>query len=515
MSKDAIFEIGISQGPAADRPTDPCGLVIFGASGDLTRRKLIPAVYHLLQKGLLPDSWYLIGLARTEMSDERFRESVRSALEAFGRAGTIGGPVWEQFSRRIHYLAGNYRDPEYYRSIGERLEQLNRQHGVEGNRIFYLATPPNLYGEIVQNLGEARLATPPNASGWGRVVVEKPFGLDLQGARDLNRQIRQVFDEGQIYRIDHYLGKETVQNILVFRFANAIFEPIWNRRYVDHVQITVAEKIGVEHRAGYYEQAGALRDMFQNHLLQLLCLVAMEAPARFDPDTVRDERAKVLKAIRPVVSEEIHRTAVRGQYGPGVVDGQSVRPYREEEEVDPRSNTDTYAALKLHVDNWRWHGVPFYLRSGKRLACKTAEIAIEFKRVPHLLFESVLSEHIKPNTLVFSMEPREAIVQTFQAKHPGPEVCLETVMMEFNYHGAFKSPTAEAYERLIKDCLAGDQMLFAREDWLDLSWSLLMPILDYWEHNAAPDFPNYASGSQGPKSADEMIERDGRHWRTF
>lgn len=493
----------------AESVPEPFSIVIFGASGDLTKRKLIPALFRLWKGGLFPDNWYLVGLARSPMDDEGFRKVVSESM------GSLPAADQEGFLKRLHYLAGDSQDLRYYLKVKKRLLELDKEHGTQGNRLFYLATPPDLYEGIIRQLGAAGLSRSIGVSGCTRIIIEKPFGRDLASAQVLNRHINEVFAEEQIFRIDHYLGKETIQNILFFRFANAIFEPIWNRRYIDHVQITVAESIGIEHRAGYYEQAGALRDMFQNHLLQLLCLVAMEPPATFEADAVRDEKVKVLKAVRPVPIEKIDLFAIRGQYGPGVIDGQEVAEYRGEPGVMPDSKTETFAALKLYIDNWRWQGVPFYLRSGKRMAKRSAEISIEFKRIPHLLFKPLMSEAIAPNTLSFRIQPQEGISLTFQAKNPGPKLCTDRVTMDFNYRDNFKGASPEAYERLLLECLFGDQMLFARRDWVELSWSLITPILEYWSAAPEPVFPNYTSGGPGPKEALDLIERDGRYWRAI
>jgi len=487
------------------------GLVIFGAAGDLTRRKLIPALFHLFQGGLLPDRWYVVGSSRNEMDDGAFRESVNASLDAFSKNDSGDPSLRDRFVNRFHYLPGDFEEAGFYSHLRERLIRLDQEHETGGNRLFYLATPPGLYSGIIGQLGAAGLN---RSAGWTRIVIEKPFGKDLASAQALSLEVRSVFKEEQVYRIDHYLGKETVQNTLFFRFANAIFEPIWNRRYIDHVQITAAETLGVERRAGYYEGAGALRDMFQNHLLQLLSLVTMEPPSRFEADLIRDEKVKVLRSVRPILPQEIDRFSARGQYGPGVLEGEPVAGYRSEPGVASDSKTETFAALQLYIDNWRWQGVPFYLRSGKRLAKRMTEIAIEFKQVPHLLFKPLLSDGIQSNTLVLRVQPGEGISLAFQAKHPGPKLCLGCVTMDFNYDGAFQIPSPEAYERLLLDCLAGDPMLFGRGDWVALSWSLLMPILDAWnEKSASTPVPDYPAGSRGPKEADGLMERDGRHWR--
>jgi glucose-6-phosphate 1-dehydrogenase len=513
MLKAAVSSISPQEEPCPEPMPDTWGMVIFGASGDLTKRKLIPALFRLDQAGLLPKRWYVVGLGRSEMDDDGFHKIVLESLENIDPTKSIAVSDRRTFAERFHYLAGDSQDPQYYSVLNKLLNRLDKEHRTSDNRLFYLATPPNLYPGIVHQLGAAGLNRPAREKGWSRIIIEKPFGSDLASAQALNRNIGQVFTEEQIYRIDHYLGKETVQNILFFRFANAIFEPIWNRQYIDHIQITVAEDIGIEHRAGYYEGAGALRDMFQNHLLQLLCLVGMEPPASFAAESVRDEKVKVIKAVRPIPLDQMDQLAVRGQYGPSEVNRKKVSGYREEAKVKSGSKTETFAALKLYIDNWRWKGVRFYLRSGKRLPKRTAEIAVEFKWVPHLLFGSLTSDDIKANTLVFRIQPDEGICLTFQAKHPGPKLCTDTVTMDFNYQGSFKVASRDAYERLLLDSLIGDQMLFSRQEWLEQSWLLITPILEHWQKTPAPGFPNYEAGSWGPKEADELIEQDNRKWR--
>lgn len=500
-------------GECSEPVPDSSGMVIFGATGDLTQRKLIPALFHLCAGGLLPDRWYVLGVGRSLLDDEGFRRRVAASIESGLNDRGVDSGERDRFIGRFHYLSGDSDAPEFYHALKERLIDLDGRSGTSGNRLFYLAVPPALYPEIIGHLGEAGLNRSP-AKGWTRIIIEKPFGVDLASAQALNRKVRKVFKEPQVYRIDHFLGKEAVQNILFFRFANAIFEPIWNRRYIDHVQITAAESLGIERRAGYYEGSGALRDMFQNHLLQLLCVIAMEPPARFEAEPIRDEKCKVLRSVRAIGASEIDRFAVRGQYGAGEIGGRAVPGYRSEPGVAPHSRTETFAALQLFVDNWRWQGVPFYLRSGKRLAKKATEVAIRFKQVPHLLFKPLLSEEIEPNTLVLSVQPSEGISLTFQAKRPGPKLCMCTVTMDFNYHSAFQVPSPDAYERLLLDCMAGDPMLFSREDWIDWSWSILAPILEQWEKGPAPSFPNYGAGSWGPKEADALTEQDGRRWRS-
>jgi glucose-6-phosphate 1-dehydrogenase len=511
MRKAKVSRIPSPEAASKEPQAGAFGLVIFGASGDLTKRKLIPALFRLTESGLLPENWFVLGSGRTRMDDEGFREVVRKSLQELSGSGPNRQEAEDRFAKRFHYLAGDSQDSAYYPRMAKRLATLDKSHRISGNRIYYLATPPDNYPGIIKCLGEAGLNRPLKTAEWNRIIIEKPFGTDLASAQSLNRKVAQVFKEDQVYRIDHYLGKETVQNILFLRFANAIFEPIWDRRYIDHVEITVSEEIGIEHRAGYYERAGALRDMFQNHLLQLLCLIAMEPPASFDPDTVRDERTKVLKSFRPIPPDKIEQFAVRGQYGPGIVNGRHAPGYRDEPGVAPNSPTETFSALKLYIDNWRWQGVRFYLRSGKRLAKRKAEIAIEFKWVPHLLFKPLTPKDIQANTLVFRIQPEEGIQLTFQSKHPGPKLCLDNVMMEFDYRGSFKGPSPEAYEHLLLDCLVGDQMLFARRDWVELSWAFITPILEAW--SKSPRIPIYGAGSDGPHEAETLAEQDKRHWR--
>jgi glucose-6-phosphate 1-dehydrogenase len=490
----------IKQPRGLARPSDPCTMVIFGASGDLTRRKLMPSLVGLAEKGLLPEPFTVVGFAIDEWDDGRFRDQLR---------GDNDPKLWDGFAPRLFYNPGDFRDPAAYVRLRERLEQIDAESGTSDNRLYYLATPPSFYGDIVRQLGAADLAEE-HGHGWRRIVVEKPFGRDLTTARALNTAIRQVFKESQIYRIDHYLGKETVQNLLLFRFANRIFEPLWNREYVDHVQITMAETLGVEQRGKYYEEAGVVRDMFQNHMLQLLCLIGMESPVAFEADAVRDETAKLLRAIRPLPLDDIGQWAVRGQYGAGQIDGQPVNAYRAEPNVAPDSTTPTFAALKLHLDNWRWDGVPFYLRSGKRLPRKLTEIAVRFKRTPHLMFRPLREGALTRNTLVFNIQPDEGISLTFEVKQPGGDVRMRSVDMHFDYDALFGEPP-ESYEALLLDCMQGDQMLFVRADWVELAWGFIMPLLEAWAAHPPADFPNYAAGTWGPPAADELI--GNRRWR--
>jgi glucose-6-phosphate 1-dehydrogenase len=494
---------------------ESCVMVIFGASGDLTKRKLVPALWSLFQSRVLPEPFAVIGVSRSEMSNEAFRERMREAVTDFARVQPPSPRVWDRFAQALFYYTGDPADPALYPGLGDFIKRVEQDRGTGGNRLFYLSTPPSLYSPIVTRLGEAGFQRAPvGTDAWGRIVIEKPFGRDLASSRALNQVVNGVFTEDQVYRIDHYLGKETVQNILVFRFANGIFEPLWNRNHVDHVQITVSETLGVESRGAYYEESGALRDMIQNHILQLLCLVAMEPPVTFDADPVRDEKTKVMRALRPIAPGDVDAVAVRGQYGPGFVEGQRVPGYREEKGVSAESITETYAALKLGVDNWRWAGVPFYLRTGKRLAKRASEIAVQFRRTPHLVFRrnpEAIAE--AANRLILRIQPDEGIALQFGAKLPGPEPRIKAVEMDFDYHQAFGSEPPEAYERLLLDVMKGDATLYARGDWVDLAWELLEPVLQAWGSGDPRKFPNYEAGTWGPAEADTLIERDGRAWR--
>ncbi len=490
-------------------PSDPCAIVMFGASGDLARRKLLPALYDLAVHSCLAPRFRLLGFARTEMSNEAFQKQATEFLPDKAPSGD-GKAARQDFLQHLQYFTGNYDDGESYRRLAKRLEALDREAELGGNRLFYLATPPAVYPRIVEQLGRAGLAKPKNDGSWVRIIVEKPFGHDGASARALNAQLLSVFDESQIFRIDHYLGKETVQNLLVFRFGNGIFEPLWSRNYVDSVQITAAESLGVERRAAFYESAGALRDMVQSHVLQLTSLVAMETPANFDATAVRNEKIKVLQSIRPLDRNSVHKHVVRGQYGPGCVNGEDVPGYRDEPGVNRNSSTETFVALKLQIDNWRWSGVPFYLRTGKRLAHPAAEIAISFKSAPHMVFQG---EAVEPNSLVLNIQPQEGISLSFGAKTPGTKLHISPVAMDFYYRRAFGAGSREAYATLINDCVRGDATLFDRADSVEAAWALVDPILDAWRSSPPPAFPNYPAGSEGPDAAFQLVEAEGRHWR--
>jgi glucose-6-phosphate 1-dehydrogenase len=495
------------------RPAPPCAMVIFGATGDLTKRKLIPALYNLITNGLLPEEFAVVGVGRSPLSDDEFRQRMEKDLREFATTDVDDGKL-EWLGRRLRYVTLDPEKPETFQGLADTLAKLDQEQGTAGNYLYYLAVPPSLFDDYVRQLGEVGLLREEEGH-WRRVIIEKPFGHDLESARVLNRQIREALDERQIYRIDHYLGKETVQNIMAFRFANGIFEPVWNRRYVDHVQITVAETVGVEGRGAYYEEAGALRDMVPNHMFQLLALIGMEPPVSFAADAVRDERVKVLSAIRPFSPEDVLRYTVRGQYGEGAVDGgERVPAYRAEKSVAPQSNTETFAALELSVDNWRWAGVPFYLRTGKRLPKRVSEIAIQFKCAPLMLFRDMAIERLNPNLLVIKIQPDEGISLRFEGKVPGPTMRLGTVRMHFQYEDYFGRQAHTGYETLLYDCMLGDSTLFHRSDMVEAGWRVVTPILDVWKALTPRNFPNYAAGAWGPKEADDLIQKDGRKWRS-
>lgn len=508
VRRPAFFEtrdLGIHPG----RPADPCVMVIFGASGDLTTRFLLPSLFELRQRDLLPDPFAVVGVARSDWDSEAFRERARTSLERNCAGGQRGR---EEFLERLSFITGDATsEPEDdYADLAEEIGRVRERLSLPDNVFFHLAVPPAFFGTIVERLGASGLAE--SEAGWRRIAIEKPFGRDRGSARELDRQVRSVFEEEQIYRIDHFLGKETVQNMLVFRLANPSFEPIWNRNYIDHVQITVAEPGGIGARAGFYEETGVVRDMVQNHLLQLLCMAAIEPPVNFDAVSLRDETAKVLQAVN-VEPVDIEHGVVRGQYGPGEVDGERVRGYREEEGVETDSDTATFAAIKLTLDNWRWADVPFYLRTGKRMARKLTEVAIHFKPTPHVMFPVDEGDPGRRHVLVFRLQPEEGIIQSFVAKRPGPEVTLCTVRMNFQYADAFGvEEPPRAYAWLLRDVMQGNQTLFARADWIDQAWQIVDPIVERWAEEPAPDFPNYAAGSWGPEMSAEVMKRDGRRW---
>jgi glucose-6-phosphate 1-dehydrogenase len=490
------------EGLRLQRTPEPCALVIFGASGDLTRRKLFPALYSLALRRLLPQKFGVVGVARSEESDDEFRERMKHAVQEFGR-DEFRDETWEWLAGGMRYVATDFADEAGQDRVAEALNELDRERGTAGNRVYYLAVPPAAIAMLVHAIGKRR-----STDGWTRLIIEKPFGHDLASARELNHEVLDHFEEREVFRIDHYLGKETVQNLLALRFANGIFEPVWNRQFVDHVQITVAESIGIEGRAAFYEEAGAIRDVFQNHLLQLVALTAMEPPIDFTADSVRNEKVKVLRALHTPGPKHV----VRGQYGRGYIEGEEVPGYREEEGVAPDSMTETYVAAKLFVDNWRWADTPFYVRSGKRLARRETTIAIEFKRAPHPPFELTEDDGLRPNVLVCHIQPDEGVSLEFAAKVPGQGMTLRTVHMDFLYGGAFRTGIPEAYERLLLDCLLGDAKMFTRSDEVEEQWSLVDAVVAFWKRDR-PSFPNYAAGTWGPLAAEELLRRDGRMWR--
>jgi glucose-6-phosphate 1-dehydrogenase len=500
----------LRQGLLDDRTGDACAVVIFGASGDLTRRKLMPALYNLAASRVLPGNFAVVGVARRTKSQDDFKREMREGVAKYSRR-KVDGALWDDFERSISYVRGDFVAPKTYEDLRTHLQKIDSDRGTRENRLFYLAVPPAEFGPILNGLREAKLVSSDSAP-WTRIVIEKPFGHDLPSARALNDTVAAVFRESQVFRIDHYLGKETVQNLLVFRFANSMFEPLWSREHVDHVQITVAEEIGVEGRGKFYEQTGVTRDIVENHLMQLLCLTAMEPPISLSADAVRDEKVKVLRSLRPMERRVVADSVVRGQYGRGFVRADEVIAYREEPDVAKDSTVETYVAMKVFVDNWRWGGVPFYVRAGKRLARRVTEIAVQFKNVPHPLFQSP-DGGITPNVLAMRIQPDEGIAVRFTSKEPGQHTILRDVAMDFRYGAAFGSNTPEAYERLLLDAMRGEATLFTRRDEVEEQWSYMDHVFDAWRTSSAVPPPIYAGGSWGPEAADDLLAKDGRRWR--
>lgn len=493
------------------RPAEPAIITIFGANGDLAKRKLLPALFNLYHEKLLPEKFLIVGNGRRG-DLESWKRDMREGVETFSRRGKPDEGEWEAFAQNLRFAFGGLDDLKLYNDLRSLISETETDWSQPANRIYYLSIPPSMVEMAIKGLDEAGLSADKHLD---RVVIEKPFGTDLESAEDLNKKVTAAFHECQVYRIDHYLGKETVQNLLAFRFANALFEPVWNRRYIDHVQITVAEEVGVEGRGAFYESAGALRDMIQNHLLQVMCMIAMEPPVSFEADEVRNKKVDVLKAVRPFPSGELYKFAVRGQYGSGHSQGEKAVGYRQEDGVKPESSTETYAALKLYVDNWRWQNVPFYLRTGKRMPTKVSQVSIQFKPVPHQIFPGMAGEHFEPNRLIINIAPREGIVLRFQSKQPGKGMRLQTVNMDFYYNSAFHVEPPEAYETLLYDVMLGDSTLFMRADQEHAAWSLIQPILDAWTNTPSADFPNYAAGSWGPEAGEALVARDGRSWHSM
>lgn len=507
ISQTNSIVIPMRMGMTSSRGAPPNILVIFGATGDLTHRKLVPSLFDLFCDKKLPANFAIVGFARRDKSHDDFRADLRAAVNEFSRNKADGNPRWDEFARGVFYHRSEFDDADGYQRLAQYLGQVHAERGTQNNVLFYLATSPDYYTTILNHLGATSICQ--SEQGWRRVIIEKPFGSDLASASELNKQVLAVFRESQIYRIDHYLGKETVQNILALRFGNTIFEPLWNRNYIDHVQITSAESVGIEGRGGYFENAGTLRDMVQSHMLQLVALTALEPPVSFDANAVHDEKVKVMRAIRLMTREDVRADAIRGQYGPG----SGIIGYRQEDRVAPDSTAETYVALRLRIDNWRWAGVPFFLRTGKRLPRRVTEIMIQFKHVPHPLFAQEASQNVEPNVLAIRIQPDEGVNLKFAAKQPGQTTQLRDVKMDFMYKEAFGTAPGEAYETLLVDAMRGDSTLFNRRDEVEAAWTLMMPILDAWQDAPPPAFPNYAAGSWGPAAADELMVRYGRRWR--
>jgi glucose-6-phosphate 1-dehydrogenase len=512
--RETPFQNPLAEERRLSKVVDPCILVIFGATGDLTARKLFPALYNLRRDGQLPNHFACVGFARRSKSHEQFRQEMHDAVNQFSRVKPIDENLWTSFMNQVFYHTSPFDEDQGYATLKQFLESLDKQFGTAGNRVFYLSTQPSYFPNIIEQLGKHGLIynTSKVKEKWSRVVIEKPFGHDYTSAIELQQFVIKHLDETQIYRIDHYLGKETVQNLLIFRFANSLFEALWNNRYIDHVQITAGEEIGIGTRGAFYEEAGILRDIVQNHMMQLLSLTAMEPPSLLNADAIRDEKVKVLQALRPIDFANFSKSVVRGQYGPGFINGQSVVGYREEKNVSPTSAVETFAALKIYIDNWRWAGVPFYLRAGKRLPKRATEIAILFKEVPGILFSQANKKN-ENNVLAIRIQPDEGISLRINCKVPGPSSPIQPVKMDFRYGSYFSLAPPEAYERLICDCMLGDGTLFARNDEVLASWKWITPILENWHQSPPSDFPNYPSGTWGPKAADELLARDGKMWR--
>lgn len=503
----------LRRGLPREKAVMPCVFVIFGGTGDLAHRKLLPALYHLYRGGLLPRKFAILSYASGDLTDDQYRESIRESIQNFAPSMSAEGSKWEGFAQLLHHCRRTSDVAESMQRLKKRLAEIDSSVRAEGNYLFYLAVPPSAFAATAKGLHDVGLAQDPEGSAWRRLVIEKPFGTDLQSARNLNRELQSIFREEQIYRIDHYLGKETVQNILVFRFANEFVEPLLNSTYVDHIQITVAENIGVEQRGKFYDVTGALRDMVQNHLLQVTALVCMEPPPSLDPEAVRDEKTKLLRSIRRIQPEDVTEVTVRGQYAPGVFLGERVKGYREEDDVAPDSDVETYVALKLNIDNRRWHGVPIYLRTGKRLAKRVSEVAVRLRNVPQMLFDDAQASEIQPNVISLQIQPDEGISVRFQAKVPGLTLNnIRPVRMDFKYGAAFAPSAPEAYERLLLDAMLGDTSLYARDDFVEAAWELVDPIIEGWQLTKMPAH-SYLPGSWGPKEADNMMARDGRRWR--